>query len=80
MRIKLINRKEEEGMITEPIIYTTGAFLRPMRVQTNDTENGWVWRWVVTEFKEDSFLDGDVYNPPESAHTEEELLINTTPN
>lgn len=70
----------EPMILTEPMIYTTGAFLRPMKTPCDNSETGFVWRWVVTEFEGgDSFLDGNIYNPPESAYTEKELLINTTP-
>ena len=68
-----------QAQITDPMIYTTGSFLRPMRVPSDNSETGWLWRWVVTEFEADSFLDGNTYNPAESAYTKEELLINTTP-
>ena len=67
-----------EAEITDTEIYTTGAFLRPMKVPSNHSETGWVWRWVVTEFTDDSFTDGDIYNPAVCAYTGEELLINTT--
>jgi len=69
----------QETQITDPMIYTTGALLRPMRVHSDNSGTGYIWRWVVTEFSDDSFLDGDVYNPAESAYTKEELLINATP-
>ncbi|MGI9056316.1 MAG: hypothetical protein ACR2F2_11005 [Pyrinomonadaceae bacterium] len=39
---------------TEPRIYTTGAYLVPMRVAVNG-ESRYVW--VVDEFEDDSFAD-----------------------
>ena len=53
-----------------PEIFTTGAFLRPVRVNHGD---GDVWVWAVIGFEEDSFMDGDIYNPPEYAASLEEL-------
>lgn len=60
----------------EPIIYTTGAFLKPMKV--TDSESKEIWLWFVSEFNEDSFKDGDLYNPNEFGTTKEDLLIDTT--
>lgn len=62
--------------ITEPVIYTTGAFLRPVKIAVDGKER---WAWVVIEFEDDSFRDGDVYNPKEFGENKDELLINTTP-
>ncbi len=61
---------------SDPIIYTTGAFLKPMKVK--DSEGKVIWLWYVSEFNEDSFKDGEVYNPNEFGTTKEELLVNTT--
>jgi hypothetical protein len=61
--------------VPEPTIYTTGANLRPITFVCDGKEK---WMWVVVEFIDDSFLDGDVYNPPECAGTKEKLLIDTT--
>ena len=59
----------------EPTIYTTGANLRPMSFVCDGRAK---WMWVVVEFVDDSFRDGDVYNPPECAATKDELLTDTT--
>lgn len=48
-----------------PMIFTTGAFLRPMKVKDDDSKEYWVW--TVSEFVDDSFKDGEVYNPKETA-------------
>ncbi len=53
-------------------IFTTGAFLEPVRVIILGKTR---WMWVVTAFEDDSFKDGDTFNPPEVADTEEKLLI-----
>jgi len=60
----------------EPIIYTTGAFLKPMKV--TDSEGKEIWVWYVSEFNEDSFKDGEIYNPKEFAKSKVELLVDTT--
>jgi len=55
-----------------PTIFTTGAFLQPTKIKNvNGTE---YWIWAVTEFIDDSFNNGEVYNPKEYANTLEELL------
>lgn len=59
-----------------PTIYTTGANLRPITFVVDGKAR---WAWVVDEFIDDSFKDGDVYNPNEFGNTKDELLINTTP-
>ncbi len=56
----------------EPVIYTTGAFLKPMKVTGSSGKEIWVWH--VSEFNEDSFKDGETYNPKEFANSKEELL------
>jgi len=57
----------------EPVIYTTGAFLKSMKV--TDSEGKEIWIWYVSEFNEDSFKDGEIYNPQEFANSKENLLI-----
>jgi hypothetical protein len=56
----------------EPKIFTTGAFLQPLRVK--DSEGKDIWIWYVSEFIDDSFKDGEVYNPKETANTLVELI------
>jgi len=47
------------------------AYIVPKRVMI---EGKLVWAWVVTEFLGDTFLNGDVFNPPETAPTLSLLL------
>jgi hypothetical protein len=56
----------------EPILYTTGAFIQPMKL-TKETGRE-VWLWVASEFDSDTFYDGDVHNPKKYADTKEKLL------
>jgi hypothetical protein len=56
-----------------PIIHTTGAFLKPIKV--TDSEGKEIWLWYVTEFTDDSFDDdGDVFNPKTTANSKSDLL------
>lgn len=55
-----------------PSIFTTGAFLKPMKV--TDSEGKEIWVWHVSEFMDDSFLDGKTYNPQETANSKKELI------
>jgi hypothetical protein len=54
------------------MIFTTGAFLRPIKVTQDGQE---LWMWTVVEFIDDSFSDGEVFNPPELSETEESLWV-----
>jgi hypothetical protein len=58
-----------EGIMT---IYTTGAFLRPIKTKNCNGED--VWGWVVSEFTDDSYQDGEICNPNELAKSQETLL------
>ena len=58
------------------LIFTTGAFLRPIKVIQDGQE---LWMWTVAEFIDDSFKDGGIFNPPEVSTTQETLFTNTTP-
>lgn len=44
----------------QPKIYTTGAFLVPVKIMKGKTER---YVWVVYEFDDDSYLDGDLCSP-----------------
>jgi hypothetical protein len=56
----------------EPIIHSTGAFLKPMKViDSNGIEQ---WLWYVSEFTDSSFLNGEEINPKEFSQTKENLL------
>lgn len=57
----------------DPIIHTIGAFLKPIKVTDNNGVEQWLW--FVSEFVEDSFLDGEIYNPKEFASSKEDLLL-----
>ena len=56
-----------------PVIFTTGAHLQPMKVKNDDGKEYWIW--TVLEFVDDSFKDGEVYNPKETAENLEILLM-----
>jgi hypothetical protein len=45
---------------SEPRLFTTGAYLVPMRI-TNDGKERFVW--IVDEFKDDTYLDGELCTP-----------------
>jgi len=47
-------------------------------MKIKDSNGNDLWMWVVSDFDGDSFREGEVFNPPESAETLEELLVNTT--
>ena len=53
-------------------IYTTGAFLTPLKV--TDDEGNPQWLWAVTSFDDSTYLDGECCHPVESAETVEKLF------
>ena len=57
-------------------IYTTGAFLQPIKVK--DANGNDFWTWAVEKFEDPSFFNGNEYNPSEVAGSIEELLIDRT--
>lgn len=57
---------------TNPTIFTTGAFLRPMKVK--DTDGNDIYVWYVCEFVDDTFNNGVIYNPHEVAGNLETLV------
>ena len=54
-------------------IYTTGAFLTPLKV--TDDEGNPQWLWVVTSFDDSTYLDGESCSPVVNAETCDELLL-----
>ena len=53
-------------------IFTTGAFLQPMKVK--DANGNDFWIWAVEKFEDSSYYDGNEYNPLIVAGSLEELL------
>ena len=51
------------------LAFTTGAFISPMK-QADGT-----YRWVVTEFEDDTFIDGEEVNVQEIASKEDDLVL-----
>ncbi len=66
--MEILNKFKSES---QPLIYTTGAFLKPLQVI--DSLGVERWMWFVSEFTDDSYFDGEIYNPLEFANSKEEL-------
>lgn len=45
---------------SQPKVFTTGAFVVPMRIKANGKER---FVWVVEEFKDDSYFEGKLCTP-----------------
>jgi hypothetical protein len=60
-------------IIKQSSIFTTGAFLKPL--QLIDNNGNTLWRWVVTSFEDDSYLNGKICRPEVSAETCDKLLL-----
>lgn len=52
-------------------IFTTGAFLKAIEIDINGKRQ---IRWIVTQFEDDSFENGELIIPFESADSEEKLI------
>jgi hypothetical protein len=52
-------------------IFTTGAFLRPIKCVINGVEQ---WRWVVIGFENDNYFNGELINPMEYASHIKDLV------
>ena len=57
-------------------IFTTGAYVQPMKVK--DINGNDFWIWAVEKFEDNSYYEGKEYNPLNIARSIEELLVNTT--
>jgi hypothetical protein len=64
---------DTNSLLKRSNIYTTGAFLAPLKVR--DRDGAVVWIWTVSEFEDDTYLDGKTCNPVESAETCDKLLL-----
>ena len=51
-------------------IFTTGAFLKAIEIDINGKRQ---FRWIVTQFEDDSFENGELIIHIESADSEEKL-------
>lgn len=56
---------------SEPRIYTTGAHLVPMEIRRGNKIR---YVWVVDEFDDDTYFDGDICSPNLYSNTIENLL------
>ena len=73
MHLEEYNKQlKNNPLLKTSTIYTTGAFLFPVKV-INDNGNP-EWLWAVSQFEDDSYLDGEICDPVESAETIEKLL------
>ncbi len=55
----------------EPRIYATGVYLVPMKVIDGEKER---YVWVVDEFNDDSYLNGELCSPIEYTDNLKDLL------
>lgn len=68
-----IEQRIDDALFTEiePRIFTTGAHIVPIKVTI---ENKQRYVWVVDEFSDDSYLDGNCCNPVVYADNVQKLL------
>jgi len=58
-------------MSKDTVVYTTGAYLVPVEFADGS------WHWVVSQFEDDTFLNGETFNPPEIANSIALLVTDT---
>jgi len=63
---------EIHTLLNTSLIYTTGAFLAPLNV--TDGNGNVVWLWAVSQFEDDTYLDGKICSPVVRADTEKDLF------
>jgi len=73
--LDLCTKADENYRIWCPVLYTTGAYIQPLRVIALDGsgKNGF---GPVSSFDGDTFLDGETFNPAENGLTKQELCLN----
>ncbi|MDQ3798231.1 MAG: hypothetical protein M3384_02170 [Acidobacteriota bacterium] len=55
-----------------PKIYTTGAYLVPMKIKKENKER---FVWIVAEFDDDSYCEGEICSPVVYADSLESLIV-----
>jgi len=67
------NSTDIHTLLKRSNIYTTGVFLAPINVMDSNGNN--VWIWAVSQFDDDTYLDGEICRPVVSAETSGKLLL-----
>ena len=57
--------------IGRPQAYTTGAYISPQKIKINDR---YVWVWVVDNFEDDTFYNGDYLSVSSIGDNAENLI------
>lgn len=62
MKQIIIEQILQGEVITEsrPVIYTSGAYFVPMKVSINNQDK---YVWVVSQFNDDTYLEGNICSP-----------------
>lgn len=71
MTLKLSSLEHDFEIKHEPKLYTTGAFLVPMKIERAGRER---YVWVVADFNDDTFHDGELCSDLTEAATIDELI------
>ena len=59
-------------LVEKDILFTIGAFIKPMKVVINDIEQ---WRWIVTSLEDQTFLNGNEIEVSDYADKLEDLVF-----
>ncbi|MBZ0198503.1 MAG: hypothetical protein K8H86_01455, partial [Ignavibacteriaceae bacterium] len=62
---------DKTKLFEEDILFTVGAFIKPMKVVINGNEQ---WRWIVTSLEDPTFLNGKDVEVYDYANKLEDLV------
>ncbi len=71
MTLKSSSLENDFEIKREPKLYTTGAFLVPMKIKNAERAR---YVWVVSDFNDDTFHDGELCAVVTEAATIDELI------
>ncbi|HRP92572.1 MAG: hypothetical protein IT276_01755 [Ignavibacteriaceae bacterium] len=63
---------DKTKLVEENILFTIGAFIKPMKVVINNIEQ---WRWIVTSLEDQTFLNGNEIEVCDYADNLEDLVF-----
>lgn len=64
--------KNEIELTENDSLFTTGAFIEPVKVIINNQEQ---WRWIVSSFEDQTFINGNEIDVYSYANSLENIII-----
>ena len=72
-QMTLLFNNDIDTLLKTSLIYTAGAFLAPVNV--TDGNGNVIWLWAVSQFEDDTYLDGKICSPVVKADNDKDLLL-----